>query len=159
MGEGQRKIVLKSKGDVGDRGDLKPDPSDGIDSPQVAEAFVQFGMQVRDRRRQEKMSQGDLAQKVDISRTYLSQIERGEATNLSWKVRQRLCLMLGLPVDDRPEMEGDGLPESLLACATRLKLPPDDVQMLANLKYRGKQPDTPEKWEMLYTVIKMTIGK
>ncbi|MCX5962478.1 MAG: hypothetical protein NT070_04825 [Cyanobacteria bacterium] len=76
----------------------------------------------------------DVCWRVEISRTYLSQIECGEATNLSWKVRQNLC-------------------------ATRLNLPPDDVQMLANLKYRGKQPDTSEKWEMLYDVIKMTVGK
>ena len=125
------------------------------------DAAVRFGLQVRDRRKQEKLSQDILAQQVEISRTYLSQIERGEATNLSWKVRQNLCGALGLQVDgdgDRAS-ELSGLPESLLACATRLKLPPDDVQMLANLKYRGKQPDTSEKWEMLYNVIKMTVGK
>ncbi len=121
---------------------------------------VQFGLQVRDRRKQEKLSQGDLAQQVEISRNYLSQIERGEATNLSWKVRQRLCEVLGLAVDGiESSHELQGLPESLVACAMRLKLPSDDVQMLANLKYRGKQPDTPEKWEMLYNVIKLTIGK
>jgi transcriptional regulator with XRE-family HTH domain len=122
---------------------------------------VKFGFQVRDRRKQEKLSQGDLAQQVEISRTYLSQIERGEATNLSWNVRQRLCEVLGIPVGGAesltPITRLEGLPESLQACATRLKLPPDDVKMLANLKYRGKQPDTSEKWEMLYNVIKMTV--
>ena len=122
---------------------------------------VRFGLQVRDRRKQEKLSQDALAQQVEISRTYLSQIERGEATNLSWKVRQTLCGALGIQVggDDDRASELSGLPASLLACATRLNLPPDDVQMLANLKYRGKQPNTSEKWEMLYNVIKMTVGK
>ena len=117
---------------------------------------VRFGGLVRDRRRAEKLSQSDLAEQVDISRNYLSQIERGEATNLSWNVRIRLCNSLGI------QEEGDvskPLPESLQAFATRSKIPPDDLQMLANLKYRGKQPDTPEKWEMLYNVIKLTIGK
>ncbi len=149
----KRKITLKPKGvEV-------PDVGIPID-PVIDSVAVQFGLQVRDRRKQEKLSQGDLAQQVEISRNYLSQIERGEATNLSWKVRQRLCEVLGLAVDGaEPTTELQGLPESLLACATRLKLPSDDVQMLANLKYRGKQPDTPEKWEMLYNVIKLTIGK
>lgn len=124
-------------------------------------AAVRFGLQVRDRRKQEKLSQDTLAQQVEISRTYLSQIERGEATNLSWKVRQSLCGALGIQVDGDGDRASklNGLPASLLACATQLKLPPDDVKMLANLKYRGKQPDTSEKWAMLYNVIKMTVGK
>lgn len=125
------------------------------------DAAVKFGLQIRDRRKQEKLSQDTLAQQVEISRTYLSQIERGEANNLSWKVRQSLCRALGIQVDgsDDRTSELNGLPQSLLACAARLNLPPGDVQMLANLKYRGKQPDTSEKWEMLYNVIKMTVGK
>lgn len=154
MVENKRKITLKPKVvEVLNVQDVAAaDPIDAV--------AVQFGLQVRDRRKQEKLSQGDLAEQVEISRNYLSQIERGEATNLSWKVRQRLCEVLGLAVDGiESNTELQGLPESLLACATRLKLPSDDVQMLANLKYRGKQPDTPEKWEMLYNVIKLTIGK
>jgi transcriptional regulator with XRE-family HTH domain len=151
MVENKRKITLKPKVvEV-------PDLQDVAAVDPIDVAVVQFGLQVRDRRKQEKLSQGDLAEQVEISRNYLSQIERGEATNLSWKVRQRLCEVLGLAVESSTELQG--LPESLLACATRLKLPSDDVQMLANLKYRGKQPDTPEKWEMLYNVIKLTIGK
>jgi hypothetical protein len=30
--------------------------------------------------------------------------------------------------------------------------------MLARLQYRGQQPTTPEKWELLYNVIKVTVG-
>ncbi len=132
---------------IGDRPDLGP----GLGSDSV-----QFGGVVRDRRRAEKLSQSDLAEQVGISRNYLSQIERGEATNLSWNVRVRLCNTLGIQEDgDVSKL----LPESLQAFAARSKIPPDDLQMLANLKYRGKQPDTPEKWEMLYNVIKLTIGK
>jgi len=89
------------------------------DRPDLNTDSVRFGGMVRDRRRAEKLSQSELAGQVEISRNYLSQIERGEATNI----------------------------------------PPNDLQMLANLKYRGKQPDTLEKWEMLYNVIKLTIGK
>ena len=55
---------------MSNRSDLDPDS-------------VQFGGMVRDRRRAEKLSQSELAGQVEISRNYLSQIERGEATNLS----------------------------------------------------------------------------
>ena len=132
---------------------LGPDPD--LD-PGLSSDSVRFGGVVRDRRRAEKLSQSDLAEQVEISRNYLSQIERGEATNLSWNVRIRLCNSLGIQDDGEVSKL---LPESLQAFAARSKIPPDDLQMLANLKYRGKQPDTPEKWEMLYNVIKLTIGK
>lgn len=132
-------------------------PGLGLDlGPGLGSDSVRFGGVVRDRRRAEKLSQSDLAEQVEISRNYLSQIERGEATNLSWNVRIRLCNSLGIQDDGEVSKL---LPESLQAFAARSKIPPDDLQMLANLKYRGKQPDTPEKWEMLYNVIKLTIGK
>jgi transcriptional regulator with XRE-family HTH domain len=115
-----------------------------------------FGLQVRDRRRQEKLSQTDLADQVGISRNYLSQIERGQATNLSWQVRDKLTSILGLK--DAVPTEANPLPPGLLAFAESVQLPPGDIQMLAGLEYRGKQPSTPEKWELLYNVIKMTVG-
>lgn len=120
----------------------------------------EFGKTVRLRRRQEGLSQQELADKVGISRNYLSQIERGQATNLSWQVMENLTSVLGLkgaPTGIIEEM-GD-IPPSLAEFAAAAGLPPDDVQMLARLKYRGQQPTTPEKWELLYNVIKMTVGK
>jgi transcriptional regulator with XRE-family HTH domain len=116
-----------------------------------------FGKLVRDRRKQEKLNQEELSQNVGISRNYLSQIERGEATNLSWQVRKALAAALGLdPGAQGADGDEPGLPEGLEAFAQRVKLPPDDVKMLAGLRYRGKQPTTPDKWELLYNVIKMT---
>ena len=119
-----------------------------------------FGKKVRDRRREEKLSQEELAQRVGISRNYLSQIERGQATNLSWQVMERLTSILGLKQEQAGTLEAMAdLPSSLAEFAKTADLPPDDVLMLARLKYRGQQPTTPEKWELLYNVIKMTVGK
>lgn len=119
-----------------------------------------FGKQVRDRRIQEGWSQEELAQKIGISRNYLSQIERGQSTNLSWQVREQMSSLLGLKADGVEEaIEAIDIPPSLAEFAQSAHLPPDDVQMLARLKYRGKQPTTAEKWELLYNVIKMTAGK
>lgn len=120
-----------------------------------------FAQQVRDRRLQENLSQEDLAKQVGISRNYLSQIERGQATNLSWQVREKLASILGLKQEsDEIAIEGtEELPPSLTEFAKSANLPPDDVLMLARLKYRGKQPTTPEKWELLYNVIRMTVEK
>lgn len=116
-----------------------------------------FGKKVRERRREEKLSQEDLAKTVGISRNYLSQIEREQATNLSWQVVDRLSAVLGLK-QQVGNLEEDNLPPSLAEFAKAADLPPDDVLMLARLNYRGQQPTTPEKWELLYNVIKMTVG-
>ncbi len=115
-----------------------------------------FAQQVRAQRKAQKLSQQELAKQVEISRNYLSEIERGEATNLSWQVRQKLAAALGLsPVGAAPDQD---LPEGLAAFAASAKLPEDDIQMLAGLKYRGQQPTTADKWELLYNVIKMTVS-
>lgn len=118
----------------------------------------EFAQKVRDRRLQEKLSQEELASKVGISRNYLSQIERGQATNLSWQLMERLTAVLGLKTDPAGTLDQTAaIPPSLAQFAHTAALPPDDVVMLARLKYRGQQPTTPEKWELLYNVIKMTV--
>jgi transcriptional regulator with XRE-family HTH domain len=114
-----------------------------------------FAQQVRQQRKAQKLSQQELAQQIGISRNYLSEIERGESTNLSWQVREKIAAALGL---DNLKSTGDELPPGLAEFAASAKLPPDDVRMLAGLKYRGKQPETPDKWELLYNVIKMTVA-
>ncbi|MBD1821081.1 helix-turn-helix domain-containing protein [Cyanobacteria bacterium FACHB-DQ100] len=121
----------------------------------------EFAKRVRDRRIQEGLSQQELAEQIGISRNYLSQIERGQATNLSWQVRERLSAVLGLKAEPAPSsaLESVDLPPSLVEFAQNANLPPDDVLMLSRLKYRGQQPTSPEKWELLYNVIKMTVGK
>lgn len=122
----------------------------------------EFGKKVRERRMEEGLSQEKLAQAVGISRNYLSQIERGQATNLSWQVMERLTSILGLkaePEGRRTDSDLVNLPPSLAEFAKTAGLPPDDILMLARLKYRGQQPTTAEKWELLYTAIKMTVGK
>lgn len=121
----------------------------------------EFGKKVRERRMEEGLSQEKLAQAVGISRNYLSQIERGQATNLSWQVMERLTSILGLKAEPEGLKDSDlvNLPASLAEFAKTAGLPPDDILMLARLKYRGQQPTTAEKWELLYTAIKMTVGK
>jgi transcriptional regulator with XRE-family HTH domain len=112
-----------------------------------------FGEIVRKLRKQENLSQSQLATKINISRNYLSEIERGEAANLSWDIRTKLCVALGISIDDSVLV----LPSSLVDFANAEKLPDEDIKMLARLEYRGKQPDTPKKWKILYGVIKMTV--
>jgi len=119
-----------------------------------------FGKRVRDRRIHEGLSQEELAEKVRISRNYLSQIERGQATNLSLQVVDRINEVLGLKTEAKAGT-GDGeqqLPPGLAEYARLVDLSPDDIAMLARLQYRGRQPTTPRDWAILYNIIRATLG-
>ena len=117
-----------------------------------------FGKRVREERKALKLSQADLAEEIGISRNYLSQIERGEATNLSWQVKQSLAQKLGILLTEQNENSSlDNLPKGLEEFAQQEGLQPDDILMLARLEYRGQKPTTAEQWKLLYRVIRSVI--
>ena len=115
-----------------------------------------FGRKVRNRRVDEGWSQEELAEKVGISRPYLSRIERGIAQNLSWRVVEELVTVLGLTLTTALQEDSvwKALPRGLSEFASEANLPAADVDMLANIRYRGKQPRTPNEWRLLYNTIK-----
>ncbi|MBU0513922.1 MAG: helix-turn-helix transcriptional regulator [Proteobacteria bacterium] len=108
---------------------------------------------------EEGLSQEELARKVDISRNYLSQIERGVATNLSWQVVERLITTLGIRSSEILEEQWipSSLPPGLAEFALMADLPTGDVEMLAQVRYRGKQPTTPEEWRLLYNAVRIAM--
>lgn len=113
-----------------------------------------FGEDVREQRKAQNLNQEELADRVGISRTYLSQIEQGRATNLSFRLAQKLSVILGLEPPREPVVK---VPPSLRQFAEEDNLPPEHVGMLARIAYRGKQPEKPEQWRMLYNLIKTTL--
>jgi len=108
-----------------------------------------FGDQVRKRRKADGLSQEKLAGQAGISRTYLSEIERGEAENISFRVVERLKEVLGIG-DDTPE----DLPESLEEFAEEENLPPGDVKALASVELRGERPEDKQEWRVLYNLMR-----
>jgi transcriptional regulator with XRE-family HTH domain len=122
-------------------------------------SLERFGERVREQRKAAGYSQKTLADEVDISRTYLSQIEQGRAQNLSLRLAERLSTALGIEspyvgeATGGSEESGD-IPQSLRTFAEQDGLPPRDVKMLAGIEYRGKRPEDPQQWRILYNVIK-----
>jgi len=111
-----------------------------------------------------------LARAAKISASYLSQLERGQRETPSADVLYRIAAALGKPVGELLQGEFDvtdlsQLPEDLPATlrqfvrkrASALGLIADDVSMLANLRYRGRQPETVEDWEDLFRFIRKAI--
>ena len=126
---------------------------------ELAMSLDRFGENVRTERKKQGYSQEDLAAKVDISRTYLSQIEQGRAQNLSLRLAQRLSTVLGIKSpyqedDEDEEKDEEDIPRSLREFAEDDGLPPEDVRMLAGIEYRGERPQDPQQWRILYNVIK-----
>lgn len=121
-------------------------------------ALEDFGKHVRRERKNQGYNQEELAREVGISRTYLSQIEQGKAQNLSLRLAHRLSRKLGIESPYRPEEdplgEDNDIPKSLREFAEEDNIPHGDMEMLADIEYRGEQPQRVDQWRIVYNVIK-----
>src|SRR5437868_15383482 len=110
----------------------------------MADAATWLGERVRAYREALGYTLSDLAKKSGVSRSYLYQVERGTSSPTQEKL-SALATALGVRITDllgveAGESEGGEVTESLAAYARQAHLPPADVAMLANIRYRGKQP-------------------
>jgi transcriptional regulator with XRE-family HTH domain len=115
-------------------------------------------------REKQGISLSEVARRAQISKAYLSQLERGESKQPSYEVLGRLATALGSSAEELIGRRGswdpsehEPVPASLRAFATQSGLPDVDIQMLAKIHYRGKRPRDPGDWAHLYETIKRTI--
>ena len=126
------------------------------------ENLEHFGDRVRTARKNEGLKQAELADKVGISRTYLSQIEQGRARNLSLRLAQKLSEKLGIELPQSAQeqnSEAVDIPPSLAEFAKEEGIPEEDQRMLARIQYRGKKPQDAQQWRVLYSVIQATTER
>ena len=116
---------------------------------------------IRERRTDVKMTAAELARRADITKGYVSQIENGLAPRPSGDVLYRIAMALGTTVADlldkdvQPEIPD--MPQGLQQFLDEVDLPAEDAEMLAAIKFRGRQPRTADDWRYLYESIKRTI--
>jgi hypothetical protein len=84
-------------------------------------------------------------------------VESGESSPTEEKLKA-LADALEISIGDLLGIDEDmvQIPESLRQFAELEHLTPADVKMLARISYRGKQPDTAAKWQLLYLAIQTT---
>ena len=64
----------------------------------MAESLEQIGARIRGHRKAQKLTQAILAARVGIHTTYLSDVERGAAANVSLSIILRIGRELGIPL-------------------------------------------------------------
>lgn len=122
--------------------------------PQGVE-YVPVGPRIRQLREKKGWSLTELAERAGISRSYLSQVERGESEPTQGKIVRLADALGALP----SELYGEetamlNISPSLREFAHQHNLGTAEVQMLAQIEYRGKRPSTVEEWKAIFSIIK-----
>ena len=121
--------------------------------------------QLRKYRRIKGLSMAELARRAQVSRGYISQLEKDvDTVRPSADVLYRIAFALGTSVGEllekkimSTEDELTEIPEELRQFAVAEQLPDEDIKMLARIKYRGHQPRTVKDWAYLYESIMRSI--
>jgi len=118
----------------------------------------ELGQQVKKKRQELGMSQDSLATQADISRNYLSIIERGEAKNVSMGVLTQLAAALGVTPG---ELIGEAA-DTLISPALREFALKDGlsfavIDRLSRIPRRGQEPRTAAEWRKLYGSIQQYL--
>ncbi len=121
-----------------------------------------LGEHIRARRQERGLTAAALARSARISRAHLSEIERGHVANPSSAVLLRLAEALETTTASllgvTEATQGDSLPQSLLEYAQLARISPEDLAMLAGIRYRGTQPARIDDWRYLHESIKRSMS-
>lgn len=121
----------------------------------------ELGRHVSKLRKDKDWSQEELSKIADISRNYVSQIERGEARNVSIKVINKLALALGVSPSELTQITIDltlMIPPALREFALEENLSYEIADRLVNIPRRGKEPSTVAEWRTLYEAVRPYIS-
>jgi transcriptional regulator with XRE-family HTH domain len=120
-----------------------------------------IGQRIRRFRLEQGLTLSELADKAEVSKSYLSELETGNgaAQRPSAETLYRLGMALGVAMSDllgRPVIIAPTRerPASLLQFAKEQNLPEADIEMLAGIKFRGGQPKTAARWSFIYQAIR-----
>lgn len=122
-------------------------------------AKASLGSRIKQFREEKGMTASQLAAKASISKSYLSELESGIDKKPSAERLYAIAKALGVAMSDllgRPILIDPKTtrPPSLLAYAKKKGLPDADIEMLAQIQFRGDPPKTPERWDFIYQAIR-----
>jgi transcriptional regulator with XRE-family HTH domain len=127
-----------------------------------------LGENVRFRRQGKGWTLNDLAEKSGIGKAYISDLENGAAGKPNIQYVFAIANALGVTLDElldnaaprqvdssRKKRLAEDLPPGLKELQMEMNLSESEVEMLAQVNFRGNRPKDMEGWRFLLEAIKM----
>jgi len=131
-----------------------------------------LGENVRFRRQGKGWALNDLAEKSGISKAYISDLENGNAGKPNIQYVFAIANALGVTLDGllddaaprrtdsaKKKRVSEELPPGLQELQMDMNLSDSEVEMLAQVNFRGNRPKDKEGWRFLLEAIKMLGAK
>jgi XRE family transcriptional regulator of biofilm formation len=138
-----------------------------VDDHVVDEGLPWLGDRIRSLRIERDIALTELARRAKISRSYLYELEKEDSDQRpvpTAVVLYRLARGMGVSVADLIEPEpprvadlrDEEVPRGLVEAAKELGLSRSDVQHLANIRFRGQQPQSASRWKLLIQQLELS---
>jgi XRE family transcriptional regulator of biofilm formation len=125
-----------------------------------------LGEEIRSRRLGKGWSLSDLAEHSGVSKAYISDLENGNAGKPNVQYVYAIAVALDVTLDEllgnaaptsirRTARKKEELPQGLLELQEEAGLTDEDVQMLAQVNFRGHRPRDMEGWRFLLEALRM----
>ena len=133
--------------------------------PNTTIDLKRLGHKIRFLRQGKEWTLAELAERTGLSKAYLSDVENGSAGKPNVQYMFSVATTLGVTLDELLTSSRAGvpkrrratqeLPPGLTGLQRELGLSHDEVEMLAQVNFRGNRPRDKEAWRFLWNAIKM----
>lgn len=130
---------------------------------------MNLSQKIKKLREEKGFSLGKLAETAGVSKAYLSQLENNVSKQPSAEILFKIASALGTTIADlldKPirvqakdfyQEVPTGLHQLIKERGDILDIREEDIKMLMNIQYRGKQPKDPEEWEHVLQAIRIVV--
>lgn len=115
-------------------------------------ASEDLGRRIREVRGERGWSLAEVSRRTGLSRAYINALERGKGRRPGAETIRRLEDVLGRVSTGGP-VGLEELPIGLQQLAVERNLPTSEIQVLAGLQVRGRQPESLERWRFIYDAL------
>ncbi len=138
-----------------------------VDDSVVDDGLPWLGDRIREIRIERQLPLTEVARRARISRSYLYELEGREPAERpapTAGVLYRLAQVLGVSVADLVEPEprraadlrDEDIPAGLAEAGKKLGLTRSEVRHLATIRFRGRQPQSAERWRLLIQQLELS---
>ncbi len=130
-----------------------------------------LGKRIKQLRSKQNLSLSEVARRANVSKASMSQIESGNTKRPSVQILTKIATALDVDLSElirtavygplgfscKIEKLNISIPQSLREFAHKEQLGAEEIEMLAGVTYKGKQPLTVSDWRFLFEAIKRSV--